>query len=182
MKKLILLTLALTFLLILSQQALASKDYNLTNCEKPRYSWGTSWFCVYETHGSIFLPEPGVGPNAYPTHKVVLEGFTGYEPERQAGLSCYVDLWNPEGTTLKKLGLSPQKGKSEWFHKWLKTSNIYSTWHHLLTETIYHQRWMHEDNPLWEAYGCPYVFYEDFYEDNNHYGHAQLSFYPYHKN
>jgi len=175
MKKLILLTLALTFLLILSQQALASKDYNLTNCEKPRYGWGTTWHCMKEDQkGTTYVPSPQSPENSYPKQKIIIQSFTGQYND--VWLGCYEDLWNPEGTTLKKLGLLPQKGKSEWFHKWLQTSSIHSYWNRKVTTFVTLGNWVHEDNHIWETYNCPYTHYSLHYEDEDrHYAKLYVS-------
>jgi len=163
MKKIILF---IAILLILSQQALASKDYNLTNCEKPRYGWGSSSYCIKNLqHGEIYLDTAHSPGDNYPTHKVVLEGFTGpYYLDIE--LSCYRDLWNPEGTTLKKLGLtSPKnsKGNPVFSHLWLHNSHIYSYWQHIMTATVGEYEWMCEWTPEWIAYGCPHVQYRDYF-------------------
>jgi len=174
MKKLILLTLALTFLLILSQQALSSKDINYSDCEKPRYGFGSGWYCIKNsTFPTAYLPPANVPGEPYPTSKVILEGFLPAYDE--AIISCYKDFSAQKKVMLKKLGLSPQKGKSEWFHKWLQNSNIYTDWEHILRVNIVEGYYAFQANSLWMHFHCPITFYNDY---NNYQGedYAQFDF------
>ena len=168
MKKLIIFTLALTLLLILSNQAIASKDYNISSCEKPRYGIGVSWYCEKEgKHGHEYIQSWFEPEGNYPRYKIVYEDLS--PGDHKLTVSCYEDLfWEGRKSFLKKSGLTPKKGGTdtvEWFHKWLQNSHINSYWHHKITVSdIPEESWVIETDISWyTTYHCPYTYYYDYY-------------------
>jgi len=177
MKKIILLPIALTLLLILSQQVAASKSYNVTYCEKSRYGTGLSWYCEKEGRkGHEYIQDWWEPHGDYPKYKIVYEDLS--PGDHKLTISCYENLWEPSKSILKKLGLTTKKGgkyNQEWFHPWALNSHINALWDHKITvSNVPEESWIIETDISWKtAYNCPYTYYNDYYYGNGR-DHASL--------